>query len=97
MNSAQANRHLRSLNDPLEKQNEYKIQRIQASFGLDRTSAAQTLEWMELKLANTMMASGVGVLTGVYAHRRFSSVFRERVLLFRKPWIAPIVPLIGFY
>lgn len=97
MNSALADRHLRALNDSRERRNEWKIQRIQASYGLDRTTAAQTLEWIELKVANTLFASSIGFAAAYYVQKRFVPTFRERMLIFRKPWIAPIAPLFAFY
>jgi len=97
MNSAQADRHLRSIPDREQRYKEWKIQRVQATFDLDRTTAAQTLEWIELKFANQFFAAGCGLISGFYVHKRLTPILKARSLLFKKPWVAPIVPLLGFY
>lgn len=97
MNNADANRHLRSIQDFRERNNEWKIKRIQASFDLDRDSAAQTLEWMQLKAANQFFAGSVGLLAGLFVQRRWMPHFASRSYIFRKPWIAPILPVAAFY
>ena len=97
MNSSYADRHLRSINDRSERYKEWKVQRIQATFDLDRTTAAQTLEWIELKFANQFFAIFCGILSGTYVHRRLTPLLQARSLFFRKPWMVPFFPLIGFY
>lgn len=56
MNHASAERNLRSIADPFERYREWKIQRVQTSFKMDRDSAALTLEYAELKFANIVFA-----------------------------------------
>lgn len=56
MNHAQSTRDLRTYEDKFERYREYKVHRMQATFGLDRDSAALALEWIELGFANHTLA-----------------------------------------
>jgi hypothetical protein len=97
MNYAQAQRELRAITDYKERRREEKIKRVQATFGMDRKTAAHTLEWIELKFANQTFASTCGLFTAIYVHRKLTPLLQGRSLLFKKPWMVPIVPAVGFF
>lgn len=97
MNHAQAERELRRIEDPYERYREWKIQRMQTTLNLDRDSAALALEYIELKMANNAFAFGCGTIAGLYVGKKLNPLLRKRSLLFRKPWMAPLVPGIGFF
>jgi hypothetical protein len=97
MNAAQSQRELRTIQRQGERYKEYKIQRIQASFDMDRNTAAETLEWIELKFANQTFAAACGLVAGFYVHRKLTPILQARSLLFKKPWMVPMVPLVAYY
>lgn len=97
MSDTQSVRHLRSIENRNERYREWKVQRMMTTFDLDRKSAAQTLEWVELKFANQSFASACGAIVGYYVHRKFTPILQARSLLFKKPWMVPVVPLIAYY
>lgn len=70
---------------------------MQASFDLDRETAAHTLEWMELKFANQTFAWTCGGIAGLYTHKKLSPLLKARTLLFRKPWMKPVLPAFAVY
>ena len=96
MNAAQSQRELRSIQNREERYREYKIQRIQASFDMDRNTAAETLEWIELKFANQTFAAACGLVTGFYVHRKLTPLLQARSFLFKKPWMVPVIPLVAY-
>lgn len=97
MNQAQAQRNLRNIEDVDERYREWKIQKVQTTFELDRNTAAQTLEWIELKFANQTFAAACGIVAGVYVHKKLTPILQGRNLIFKKPWMRPIVPLMAGY
>lgn len=97
MNYAQAQRDLRAITDFKERHREEKIKRVQATFNMDRNTAAHTLEWIELKFANQIFSSTCGLLAAFYVHRKLTPVLQGRSLLFKKPWMVPVIPAVGFY
>jgi hypothetical protein len=97
MSDTQSLRHLRSIDNRNERYREWKVQRVMRTFDLDRNSAAQTLEWVELKFANQSFAAFCGAIVGIYVHKRMTPVLQARSLLFKKPWMVPIIPLFAYY
>ena len=97
MNHAQAMRDLRRIEDHFERYYEYKVKRLQATFNLDRDTAAAVLEFMEMKIATQTFSGFCGLFAGWYAHSKLSPLLQGRSLLFKKPWMRPVVPLIAAY
>ena len=96
MNITQARRDLRAIPDWRERHREEKVKRVQASFDLDRKTAAQTLEWIDLKFANHTFSSLCGGVTAYYLHFKFTPMLQKFSLLFKKPWMVPVFPAFGF-
>jgi hypothetical protein len=97
MNHAQAMRDLRKIEDHFERYYEYKVKRLQATFALDRDTAAAVLEFMEMKIATQTFSGFCGLFAGWYAHSKLSPLLQSRSLLFKKPWMRPVVPLVAVY
>lgn len=97
MNHAEAQRNLRKIQDPDERYREWKIKKVQTTFDLDRNTAAQTLEWIELKFANQTFAAFCGAASAAYVHWRLSPVLQARSYLFKKPWMVPLLPMFAGY
>ena len=97
LNHAQAERNLRAIDDKYERYREWKIQRMQSSFQMDRDTAALSLEWLELKYANIIFAGFCGMVSGMFTYRKLNPILQARSLLFKKPWMVPVVPSFGFY
>lgn len=97
MNHAQAMRDLRKIEDHFERYYEYKVKRLQATFDLDRDTAAAVLEFMEMKIATQTFSGICGIFAGWYVHSKLTPLLVNRSLLFKKPWMKPILPLVAVY